>query len=224
MRWIDRGPEPDGVAGYARQFTRGWVDHFENSVGGQPPTDSYWRKFRPLLGNQSNNICWYCERQCDTRAESGGRSPTVDHFRPRSHFPQLVYEWSNWVFSCQRCNVECKKDRWPDSGLVDPCAVNIAERPEQYFDYDADTGQIVPRIGLPEAAKRKASKTIRVLRLNRSDVTNFRWRWTRQFISDLLLLPPIDRQAFIASFTEQPIEYAGVTRMVVEQLRRDGHV
>ena len=139
MQWVDRGPEPSGVAGYARQFTQGWVDYFQNRVGEQSPADSHWREFRPALGSRTNNICWYCERQCDTRAESGGRSPTVDHFRPRSRFPQLAYEWSNWVFSCYACNVENKGDRWPDSGFVDPCAAVVEERPEQYFDYDAET-------------------------------------------------------------------------------------
>ncbi|MCE2499800.1 MAG: hypothetical protein J4G13_02930 [Dehalococcoidia bacterium] len=63
MRWIDRGPEPDGVAGYARQFTPGWVDYFQGGIGGRP-TDSYWREFREVLGSRSGNICWYCERRC----------------------------------------------------------------------------------------------------------------------------------------------------------------
>ena len=65
MRWIDRGPEPPGVDGYARQFTQGWVNYFGDNVGGRP-TDSYWREFRAELGSRSANICWYCERQMRT--------------------------------------------------------------------------------------------------------------------------------------------------------------
>ena len=221
MRWVDRGPEPNGVAGYARQFTQGWVDYFQNATGGRP-TDHYWGEFRPHLGNRTNSICWYCERECNDA--TGGRSPTVDHFRPLSRFPQLAYEWSNWIFSCQRCNSDYKQDKWPNTGYVDPCADNVTERPDQYFDYDSDTGEIVPKFGLPGTARRRALDTINDLGLNELDVMYYRIDWTRRFISDLLLLPPIDRQAFIASLAEQPIEYAGVTRMVVDQLRRDGHV
>ena len=84
MLWIDRGPEPSTVAGYARQFTAGWVEHYRQNRGQAPP-DSFWREYRPALGAQSNNECWYCGRQCN--AAVGEKSPTVDHFRPRSKFP-----------------------------------------------------------------------------------------------------------------------------------------
>ena len=222
MRWVDRGSEPGGVAGYARQFTQGWVDHFQNKVG-ERPTDSYWREFRPTLGSRTNDICWYCERQCYAGGESGERAPTVDHFRPLRKFPALAYDWSNWIFSCRRCNVGNKQDKWPQgTGYVDPCAVDVIERPERYFDYDVLTGEIIPKDGLTGQARQKALHTINHLGLNKLDVTFYRIQWTRVFIADLLALPAGDRQFFIASFTEQPVEYAGVTGMVVEQLRRDG--
>ena len=95
MRWVDRGPEPIGVAGYALQFTQGWIRYFRNREGGRP-TDHYWGEFRPILESRTDNICWYCERRCDAGAEYGGRTPTVDHFRPRNRFPELTYEWPNW--------------------------------------------------------------------------------------------------------------------------------
>ena len=68
MRWIDRGSVPDGVVGYAQRYTQGWVDYFPNGDGvgiGQRPSDFLWSVFRPIMGSRSNNICWYCERQCD---------------------------------------------------------------------------------------------------------------------------------------------------------------
>ena len=216
MRWIDRGPEPDGVFGYAGRFTQGWIDYFENRVGGRPE-DSYWREFRPALGGQSNNICWYCERKCYADAETGERAPTVDHFRPRSKFPALAYVWSNWVFSCRRCNEDNKGDGWPNQGYVDPCAEDVEERPERYLAYDAVTGEIIPKDGLAGDNRLKAVRTISDLGLNKLDVRSNRFYYTQRFIEDLSSLPVEDRQDFIAFFTEQPVEYAGVTRMVVER-------
>ena len=216
MRWVDRGPEPGGVAGYAGQFTQGWIDYFENAVGGRPE-DSYWREFRPALGGRTNNICWYCERQCYANAESGGRAPTVDHFRPLSRFPALAYDWSNWVFSCRRCNVENKQDGWPEQGYVNPCAAVAAERPERYFGYDAKTGDIIPKGGLDGDARLKAMRTIDDLGLNNLDVRYYRFDYTQKFINDLRKLPMGDRQAFIAYITERSVEYAGAIGMVVEQ-------
>ena len=220
MRWIDRGPEPDGVAQYARQFTQGWIDYFQHRAG-ERPTDFLWSVFRPTLGSRSNDICWYCERQCEA---AGNLAPTVDHFRPRELFPQLVYDWSNWIFSCRRCNVDNKKGKWPQSGYVDPCATDTAERPDRYFDYNADTGEIIPRTGLSGIALQRAFHTIADLGLNELDVMYFRLQWTRQFVADLMSLPNSERQAFAEYITEQPAEYAGVTGMVLEQLRSEGSI
>ncbi len=175
------------------------------------------------MGSRTNGICWYCERVCDSQAESGGRAPTVDHFRPLSRFPQLAYEWSNWVFSCHACNVENKGDTWPDSGLVDPCAAVVAERPEEYFDYDADTGEIVPKDGLSGVDRRRADATIDALGLNRLDVRFYRSRWTLKFNYDVTELPVSRRQAFI-EFMTGTVPYAGTTRIVVEQLRQAGRI
>ena len=217
MRWIDRGPEPDGVAGYGRQFTPGWVDYFRHQRGGRP-TDSFWREFRPALGTQSDGLCWYCERLCQRDAENGGRTPTVDHFRPLSRFPELAYEWSNWIFSCYRCNSENKGDSWPDSGYVDPCEPDLAERPERYFDYDAVTGELLPKSGLPAEARDKAMQTIDDLGLNKLDVRFYRLDWTRRFIADWETLPVEDRQAFADFYTRMGVEYSGSTLMAVRQL------
>ncbi len=90
LRCIDRGTEPTKVARYAQQYTQGWIDYFQNRTDKQP-SDFLWVAFRSKLGSRSNHICWYCEQQCYSDAESGRRAPTVDHFRPRSHFPHLTY-------------------------------------------------------------------------------------------------------------------------------------
>ena len=216
MKWVDRGPEPGGVVDYARRFTQGWIDYFEKRVGARPE-DSDWREFRPLLGACTNNNCWYCERACYIDSGSPERAPAVDHFRPRRWFPALVYAWPNWVYSCQRCN-DSKGDGWPEHGYVDPCAAVAAERPERYFDYDRLTGEIVPRGGLAGEARQRALRTIDDLGLNAVDVRFYRHHHTRQFEEDIERLPIGDRQDFSAMFTDQSVEYAGVTRMVMEQL------
>lgn len=219
MRWIDRGPEPDGVAGYASQFTQGWIDYFQHQTGGRP-TDSYWREFRPALGSRSGNICWYCERQCEAASELSGPAATVDHFRPLSRFPELAYEWTNWIFSCCRCNGENKQGRWPNSGYVDPCEPEPAERPDQYFDYDTATGELVPKSGLPAEARNKALQTIDDLGLNKLDVRFYRLDWTRRFLSDFNTLPSTEQQAFADFSTRIGMEFAGASLMAVRRLPR----
>lgn len=242
MRWVDRGPEPDEVAEYARQYTQGWVDYYQNRIDGLPisdePRDSYWQRFRSMLSSRANNNCWYCERQC---LAVGGWAPTVDHFRPRSRYPQLTYVWSNWIFSCRRCNVDNKQDKWPESGYVDPCAVDITERPERYFDYDPATGRIELK-----GSHQKAEDTISDLGLNKPDILNPRFNSIRQFIMEFLEelegYNTADRQDFIADFLAlttamqidylvfsaeskgQTLEYTGLKATVAVKLLQDGRV
>ena len=220
------------------------MDYYQNRVDGLPvhdePSDSFWREFRPALAGRANNNCWYCERQCQG---VGGWAPTVDHFRPRSLFPQLTYKWSNWIFSCRRCNVDNKRDKWPEAGYVDPSATDVAERPERYFQYDPDTGRIIAKNGISETARHKAWNTIDDLGLSNPDLVNPRFTSVRQFVEELaeelLWYPPAARQAFIENFLAlspagqvgflifsassngQPLEYTGVKAMVAEKLLRE---
>ncbi len=207
------------MAGYADQFTPGWVDYFRHGAGGRP-TDSSWREFRPALGNRSGNICWYCERQCQPASEAGGRAATVDHFKPLSRFPELAYEWTNWIFSCSRCNGENKQDKWPDCGYVDPGEPEPSERPERYFDYDTATGELIPKWGLPAEARYKALQTIDDLGLNKLDVRFYRLNWTRQFLLDFNTLPATERQAFVDFSTRIGMEFAGASLMAVRRWPR----
>lgn len=218
MRWIDRGPEPGGVQGYARQFTQGWVEYFRERIG-ERPNDSHWGEFRELLGSRSGNVCWYCERRCLRDADEAGRAPTVDHFRPLSRHPELAYRWSNWIFSCCRCNGENKGDKWPASGYVDPSAADERERPERYFGYDPETGEIIPMLGLSSEAHERALRTIDDLGLNKLDLRFYRLDWTRRFIADWQALPDGNRTAFAEFSTRSGLEFVGATAMVVQQLR-----
>ena len=104
---------------------------------------------------------------------------------------------------------------------MDPCATVVTERPQYFFDYDAATGEIVPKSGLSGEARRKAQDTINDLGLNEIDVRFYRLDWTRSFVADLTELPVSERQALVEFHTSKGAEYAGVTMMVAEQLRHN---
>ena len=155
MQWVDRGPEPEDLDAIRSHYTRRWVEHYRHGTAPRP-SDSRWRGFRADLGRMFFNLCGYCEEI--TRGE-------VDHFRPKSRFPDLVYEWSNWVFSCHDCN-SSKREKWPPGGYIDPCASSNSARPENFFDFDTATGEIRPRPGLSLGRHRKVRAMIDELRLN----------------------------------------------------------
>ena len=155
MHWVDRGSEPLGLVPIRASNTLRWVRYYHCGVG-RRPTDSRWRAFHCDLSRAFQGICAYCEEFC--RGE-------VDHFRPKSRFPKLVYDWSNWVLACHDCN-RTKNDNWPSSGYVDPCADIELEFPERYFDFDTQTGEMLPMQGLNRHFHTKAHQMIGDLQLN----------------------------------------------------------
>ena len=155
MHWIDRGPEPDGIARVRAHYTQSWVQHYRHRVGHRP-NDAYWRDFHDDMERVFYSLCAYCEEICKGE---------VDHFRPKMRFPELVYDWSNWLFVCHDCN-QAKGGTWPAEGYVDPCALSESSHPEHYFDFDVLTAEILPQEGLSQRCRNRAQKTIIDLRLN----------------------------------------------------------
>lgn len=154
MHWIDRGAEPASLSAIRSRFTPGWCKFCAKKR--KRPSDSRWREFRDQLGVCSNWLCAYCERS------TGGE---VDHFRPVTQFPNLVYAWSNWVFACRDCN-QAKLSKWYCYGYVVPCALRIDQRPENFFDFDLKTGLIRAVPGLSGRKRDRALRMIDDLKLN----------------------------------------------------------
>ena len=206
MHWSDRGPEPDGLEQIRQQLAPQWVQYYRHGVGGLP-RDTRWRDFKDALRDAFFGLCAYCESRA--RGE-------VDHFRPKSREPELVYSWSNWLFACHDCN-HAKGDKWPAGGYVDPCARSKPARPEHFFSFDTWTGEVLPKADLSIRRRQKAQRTIDSLRLNEWHHLKNRLEWLRM----VSVIFPEDSHN-LTSDTEQyrvhlePILKMGETRMSSE--------
>lgn len=80
------------------------------------------------LAKDFQNRCAYCD---DADSYSGGeRNYHLEHFAPKSLFPQLKNTYDNLLYSCPFCNIS-KSDKWPSNnfnvsvvgneGFLDPC-------------------------------------------------------------------------------------------------------
>ncbi len=156
------------------------------------------------------------------RGPSGSRTPTAEHFRPLNQFPELAHQWSNWIFSCRRCNEGYKGGAWPPSGYVDPCAEEISERPEQYFDYNHNTGEIILKDSLQQAARDKARRTAEYLGLNEREMRVSRIRWIERFRDELSQNDVPKWLTIVDGDTGAAEEYCGITRMFLAQYRQPG--
>ena len=204
MHRVDRGTEPSGLGDVRQHYTPRWVQYYKNGSGAKP-TDSRWRDFRDELGQRFSVLCGYCE--CFCRGE-------VDHFQPKSHFPELVYEWSNWIFACHDCN-QAKRDEWPVEGYVDPCAVSESHRPETYFTFNTKTGTIVPLKGLDSDRRDKALKMIKDFKLNGEHHLRKRrfwiWKVSRVLPDDPSQETP-ETEVYRRFLTSRTAELSSITR------------
>lgn len=71
----------------------------------------------------SNNKCAYCEAPLDV----SGSYMEVEHFFPKSKYPDKVVEWENLLPSCKRCNVKKGNHDPNKEGIINPTYHNPKE-------------------------------------------------------------------------------------------------
>lgn len=148
-----------------------------------------WGEAKERLKRVSNGKCWYCESR-QSRSDNA-----VDHYRPKSVYPWLAYDLSNFRYACTYCNsirrnpetgeLSGKGDHFPlfngarattpaqlnaeDVVLVDPCKGGDPG----LLDFRADGW---PCAKYPAQAKRKdrAERSIRYYHLDHPDLVEAR--------------------------------------------------
>jgi hypothetical protein len=90
-----------------------------------PPQFTQYPKYKPYLQADFLRCCAYCEMSEAYR--NGTDAFGVDHFRPRSRFPELECHYPNLYYCCNECN-RYKGTTWPaavsagkEYGFADPC-------------------------------------------------------------------------------------------------------
>ena len=138
-------PDPTGYRRKARTFERLSINDKRRRDGftkyapevllrssGKVTFPAVWgsdKRARTALDDWSHGKCAYCETLINAR-----RSQQVEHFKPKSLFPSLAYDWNNYFLACNGCN-GAKLNKWPKSGsYVRP----DQGKPEALFNFDAN--------------------------------------------------------------------------------------
>lgn len=105
MHFVDCGDEPASLAPL--------VQYNANGAPIWDTTGTAGSDFFRDLGRPFQYLCGYCEKPCKRGRPGKPDSGEVDHFRPRSRYSKLTFEWENLVYACHRCNWK-KADQFPD--------------------------------------------------------------------------------------------------------------
>lgn len=97
---------------------------------------------KPILQAEFTRLCVYC-RQPDSQARS--QVYGIDHYAPKSIFPELVRDYTNLYYCCTLCNTY-KRNYWHYPGkenktrVLNPCDDDMA----QHIRFDKSTGLMQP--------------------------------------------------------------------------------
>lgn len=204
MHSVERSPEPD----FFEELRIAYNQWDELDGSGR-------NRIRDALVRDFGTICAYCEQPCQspTRYEEP-HEESIDHFRPRNRFPNLWLDWPNLVYACRRCN-QAKGGSWPGfdddlvnrtlagedaryvavSEYVNPSAMDGQRPAEDFFAYDAGTGEILPSSQLNRTEWSMARRTIRDVDLNDSGLgaNDAAHLWNLRLRQRALLIERINR-------------------------------
>ncbi len=100
---------------------------------------------------------------CDAYPMGMRIAPTIEHFRPKTKFPLIAYQWENLFIACNLCQ---QKGNEFDERLLKPDTDDYDF--DRYFDIKWDTGEIVPNPVATDYEQQCAQITISLYRLNRN--------------------------------------------------------
>lgn len=214
MHGVERSPEPDFLA-ELRAVHSQWDD-----LDGPER-----QRIRDALRTDFEGCCAYCEDWCVEGVAGDDNRGTVDHFRPRSRFPDEWLAWLNLVYACRRCN-DTKGNLWPEASdatnrrlsvisrysgavtYVNPSLIPDQRPAGEFFEYRFDSGQMTAADGLSDSEWSMAVRTIADLDLN-SDY---------EAVDDRLPYLRRERLDFLITGLGNPMEDLGRTVAVLREL------
>ncbi|MGE0395977.1 MAG: retron Ec78 anti-phage system effector HNH endonuclease PtuB [Kofleriaceae bacterium] len=151
MRSIDRSTAtvPPCLAAYA---------HGRDRWGDLSPTHK--QEIRTSLEEMQGRRCAYCEGPLDSLGQH------IEHFRSRSDFVHLTFEWPNLYWCCDQSDScghykDSGADAYNPNDLIDPCK----DDPSHFLRFRSD-GTIDVRPGLSTRDDFRARETLRVFNLH----------------------------------------------------------
>lgn len=166
MRKFQRVLEPEVLQQHGKKWTTQWIQLCERNPNAnfswyQVDGRSAREHILPTLAEQTQLHCSFC----DAFPVGGVSNETIEHFRPKSQFPEFAYRWSNLYYCCNACQ-SAKGERWDDL-LLNPDEEQYSFA--RYFEFDFTTGEIKPNAVANDTDQRRAQTTINHYNLNSED-------------------------------------------------------
>jgi uncharacterized protein (TIGR02646 family) len=140
-----------------------WAQEFSLARQDNPAYRFSWRNkdcyqgLRQVLSAMTQGRCSFCDGSVGSESRE-----TVEHFRPKSLFPNLAYTWANLFICCDVC--QGKGDRF-DELLLKPDEQDYSFT--RYFINNYKSGELEPNPAASEEDQQRAALTIDLYQLNK---------------------------------------------------------
>lgn len=153
MIGVSQRPEYSQFDSEVRKRGAGFLKKNPQPSSKQFKDKNYWKHAAKHLHDSYRGICAYSAMYLP---EQG----TVDHFIPKTLFPALAYEWSNFRLASGRIN----NAKGSQTNIIDPFDVQ-----DDWFFLEIPACLLKPNPSLPSVLRKMISHTIKALGLNDDD-------------------------------------------------------
>ena len=152
--------EPGILAQNAKAWTKELMSYVNRGVEVPVEVKNKYnqQEIKETLKRETSGKCMYCEGYIGAVSY-----PHIEHFRPKSIYPDKTFEWSNLGLGCQVCNTN-KNDVF-DENL--PYVNPYEENPDDYFIF---LGTMI----LQKPGSARAENMKNQLKLNRPELMEMR--------------------------------------------------
>ena len=98
-----------------------------------------FREVRQTLESMASGLsrCMYCE---------DGAGTDIEHFWPKSSWPERAFDGSNYLLACSECNSNYKRDLFPRDAAGAPLLLDpTVDEPREHLDFSPRTGRYTHR-------------------------------------------------------------------------------
>lgn len=219
---VVRSPKPAILAKHEAQ----WLDKYQQAIAqnllhpspaNKEALNKAERKYnhkqiKTELEKMFSGKCAYCESHI--RHVGYG---AIEHFNPKSKFPDLCFSWENLLLACDQCNDKGHKgDKFPDASNGGPYVNPTKEDPDDFFEFefDPDTGtaNVIPK-------NQRGLITETDLGLNRANLLKHRSSIVRKMVCIAIKasLGDTDCGAEILQYCGNEDEYSAFARALVKK-------
>jgi uncharacterized protein (TIGR02646 family) len=125
------------------------------------------RQIQETLDRMFHGKCAYCESKIEHVSDAH-----IEHYRPKSRFPRLAFDWENLLLACGKCNSPAfKGNHFPEAGEDGPLLNPCIDDPESHLRFDYNS---IAKLASVYGTTPRGVTTETLLGLNRPELRAYR--------------------------------------------------